>query len=352
MSRFDLPDVGTKELLTIIALAEHGSFVRAASQLHVTQPALTRTVKRLERTLGVLLFSRTTRRVEITPAGRECVALARRVMNDLKVMPGKRHSQIASEPISRVTVSTYSTVASQMMPSLVCRFLATKVSVEVHIRECSPEAILEDIRSGAADFGVGPMAVASEPFGRRVLFREHLWVALPPGHRLCQPGRRSVRLAELRGEPLVSLLNDSLFRQVAEAAATAMGLSIRWAVAVDSTSSLVAYVRAGVGAALVPSGVLPLQRWEGFEAYPLARPAVSRAVGLIRLKSRRLQPAATAFADHLLERFRAPTSTSGPGIEAQLSCPGLDARPHALSLQRDVADAGAEGYSLPTVGEH
>ena len=68
MTRLDIPDLRTKELLTIIALAEYGSFVAAASHLKTSQPALTRTVKRVERVLGVLLFARNTRRVEIAPA--------------------------------------------------------------------------------------------------------------------------------------------------------------------------------------------------------------------------------------------------------------------------------------------
>ena len=71
MNRFDLPDVSTRDLIPIVAVAEHRSFVRAAAFLKVTQPLLTRTVKKVERPFGVLLFDRNTRRVNITPAGHE-----------------------------------------------------------------------------------------------------------------------------------------------------------------------------------------------------------------------------------------------------------------------------------------
>ena len=68
MRPFDIPDIRARELLTVIALSEYGSFVAAAAYLKTSQPALTRTVKRLERVLGVTLFFRNTRRVEITAA--------------------------------------------------------------------------------------------------------------------------------------------------------------------------------------------------------------------------------------------------------------------------------------------
>ena len=73
-----------------------------------------------------------------------------------------------------------------MMPPLVQGFLAVRPSVEIHIRECRDgDAILEDIRSGVADFGVGLIAAAGEPFGCQFLFREHLWEAVgPAGRRL------------------------------------------------------------------------------------------------------------------------------------------------------------------------
>mgnify|MGYP003581500796 FL=1 len=64
----DVPDIRSRELLTVVALAEYGSFVAAAAHLKTSQPALTRTVKRVERILGVTLFARNTRRVEITAA--------------------------------------------------------------------------------------------------------------------------------------------------------------------------------------------------------------------------------------------------------------------------------------------
>ena len=70
-------------------MAENASFVAAAAELHVSQPALTRTIKRVEDVLGVRLFERTTRAVRVTDAGREFIALAQRMTNDLRLRPGR-----------------------------------------------------------------------------------------------------------------------------------------------------------------------------------------------------------------------------------------------------------------------
>lgn len=305
MTRLDIPDLRTKELLTVIALAEYGSFVAAAAHLKTSQPALTRTVKRVERVLGVLLFARNTRRVEITPAGREFVAVAERMLNDLKIT-SRSLGEIAGEQRGRITVSTYSSFASQTMPPLAKCFLSTRPFVELHVREGLQLDIFEDIRSGVADFGVGLIETADDPFRTEFLFKDPLYVALPAGHRLSKRGRTSVGLAELKGEALVSMPNETIFRRSAETAAASLGFSLRYAVIVGRFPTMVDHVRAGVGAAIVPSGVLPPQPWKDFEAYPLSDPALALSVGLITLQGRYLSPAATALANLVREQCRAP----------------------------------------------
>ena len=310
MIRSDCPDLRTRELLTIVALTECGSFVAAAARMKMTQPSLTRTVKRLERILGVKLFARSTRHVEITPAGREFVAVAERMLNDLKIL-SRNLDECDGTQRGRVTMSTYAVFAGQSMPPIAQCFLSTRPFVEAHIRERSQNEMWDDIRSGVADFGVGLIAAADKAFQTKCLFQEPVYVVLPRGHRLCKLGRSSVRLAELKGEPLVSLGDDPIFHRVAEAAATSLGFSIRHAVIVACFSTILNHVKAGVGPAIVPSGVLPPAPWEDIEAYPLIRPTIERSVGIITLKGRYLSPAATALAALVEERCVAPPAPHG-----------------------------------------
>jgi DNA-binding transcriptional LysR family regulator len=129
-------------------------------------------------------------------------------------------------------------------------------------------------------------------------------VALPLGHKLCKPKRTSVGLAELKGEALVSMPNETIFRRAAETAATSLGFSIRYAVIVGRFPTMVDHVKVGVGPAIVPSGVLSSPPWKDFEAYPLSDPALSLTVGMITLQGRYLSPAATALATLVREQCR------------------------------------------------
>jgi DNA-binding transcriptional LysR family regulator len=81
----NIPDLGSRQLLAVLAIADYGSFIAAAAFLKTSQPALTRTIKRVEDVIGVSLFEHSPRRVRLTDAGREFVAVAERVLNDLRI---------------------------------------------------------------------------------------------------------------------------------------------------------------------------------------------------------------------------------------------------------------------------
>jgi DNA-binding transcriptional LysR family regulator len=308
----DVPDIRARELLTVVALAEYGSFVGAAAYLKTSQPALTRTVKRVERILGVTLFARNTRRVEITAAGREFVAVAERMLNDLHLTV-RNMSEVSSEQRGRITLTTYSAFASHTLPDLVRRYRETRPSIELRIREGRQSEIVEDVRSGVADFGIGYVNALPDMLQATLLRKEALYAVLPPSHPLAAKKRPRVRLDELRDEPLVSPPSDTYLRRLVDGAATAAGFTLRYAVTVERLLSVINHVRAGVGIAILPLGVLPPGPWTGFQATVLAEPSLSVAVGLITLRGRYLTPAAASLMTLIREETPTEAETLGSG---------------------------------------
>ena len=142
----DVPDLRARELMTVLALAEYGSFVAAAAYLKTSQPALTRTIKRVERVLGVTLFARNTRRVEITAAGREFVAVAERMLDDLQLTV-RNLDEVTREQRGRVTVSTYSAFAVNPMPFFVRDYRDTRPLVEGTTEEARAKNRRVEIRT-------------------------------------------------------------------------------------------------------------------------------------------------------------------------------------------------------------
>jgi DNA-binding transcriptional LysR family regulator len=279
-----------------MALAEYGSFVAAAAYLKTSQPALTRTIKRVERVLGVTLFARNTRRVEITAAGREFVAVAERMLNELHLTV-RNLSEVTNEQRGRITITTYSAFAVNPLPRLVRRYRETRPLIEVRIREGRQSEIVEDVRNGAADFGIGYVNTLPELMEATVLKKEPLHVLIPSSHPMAIKKRPRVRLAELRDEGLVSAPNDTYLRRVIDAAAMSAGFTLHYSVTVDRLLSVLHHVSAGVAIGVLPSGCLPAIQWgEGFHDALLVEPSLSVTVGLITSRSRYMTPAAAGMA--------------------------------------------------------
>ena len=291
----EIPDLRARELLTVLALAEYGSFVAAAAYLKTSQPALTRTIKRVERVLGVTLFARNTRRVEITTAGREFVAVAERMLNDLKHTV-RNLSEVTNEQRGRITIATYSSFAINPLVFIVRRYRETRPMVEVRIREGRQSEIVEDVRSGAADFGIGYVNNLPDLMDAIPLRKESLLVLIPLSHPLAAKRRPRIRLAELKEQALVSAPNDTYLRRLTDAAAVSAGFNLQYTVIVDRLISILHHVCAGVGIGILPSGCLPDRQWgEGFHAAQLAEPSLSVSVGLITARGRYLTPAAAGM---------------------------------------------------------
>jgi LysR family transcriptional regulator, carnitine catabolism transcriptional activator len=146
-----LPEVNSRQLAAVLAVSEFRSFIAAAAHLGVSQPALTLTIKRLEQTLGLPLFLRSTRQITLTVAGREFVSMAERVLTDLKLgLQSLR--ELTEHRRGQVIVSS---LMALKMSSVITEYTRRFPGVEIQLREGFRDDVREDVRSGLADFGVG-----------------------------------------------------------------------------------------------------------------------------------------------------------------------------------------------------
>jgi DNA-binding transcriptional LysR family regulator len=249
------------------------------------------------------LFARNTRRVEITAAGREFVAVAERMLNELHLTV-RNLSEVTNEQRGRITLTTYSAFAVNPLPKLVRRYRETRPLIEVRIREGRQSEIVEDVRNGAADFGIGYVNALPDLLEATVLKKEPLYVLIPSSHPLALKKKPKVRLAELKDEPLVSAPNDTYLRRLVDAAAMSAGFGLHYSVTVDRLLSILHHVFAGVGIGILPSGCIPEIRWgEGCHSALLVEPSLSVTVGLISSRSRYMTPAAAGMATLIREQM-------------------------------------------------
>lgn len=305
MALTPIPDLGTRQLQAVLAVAEYRSFIAAASFLRTSQPALSRMVKRVEDVLGIAIFDRTTRSVEVTSAGREFLAVAERVINDLKISTRNLRELIA-EQRGQVILACTMSIANSRLPAIVASYRKSRPAVEVHVREGVHGMVLEEVRSGSADFGLTyvedlPAGLIVEPLGV-----EAFQVGLPEGHPLC--AKESLSLFDLKDEPLVSLPLNAQTRRIIDGAAAAEGISFRHAVTVTQSPTMMKFIGEGIGPALLPYGATIGHENIGIVYRPLTAPQIERKFGIVRLEDRSDTPAAAGFQEELRR--------SWPGLRA------------------------------------
>jgi len=292
MKHPSLPDLSARQLRAVVAVAENRSFIAAAAALKVSQPALTRTIKLVERELGVTLFERTTRQVTITAAGREFAAVAQRLLNDLKISVASLRFH-GAQPTGQIIVSSVLSLAGAVMPDLLATFGKRYPGIQVHLREGLQGDVVDEVRTGVADFGIGFADGVPETIDVDELTSERFHVVMPRSHPLAQRARVSVDA--LHEFALVSFPRESRSRRVVDDAAARRGLALRYSMTTNRLQTLLSLVRNGIGLAIVPASESPSATDRSLAARPLTGREFVCRLGVLRSTERELTSAAAIF---------------------------------------------------------
>lgn len=234
------------------AVAEELHFGRAAERLHIAQPPLSQQIRRLEAELGVELLVRSTRRVELTPAGEDYLRRVVEILDDVDAA-GRHARRIAEGGGGHLTIGCVGSATYSLLPRLVRALREELPHVEVDLRgEMLVPALVDGLRSGELDFAVLRPPADPGDLTVTVLRSEPLIVALPEGHRLA--GHEAIALPELADDDFVMHAGggQSVMNRLAVSLCVAAGFTPHIRHEVAETSTLVTFVAAGLGVALVP----------------------------------------------------------------------------------------------------
>lgn len=295
-------DLSARHLRALVALAEYRNFAAAATDLGISQPTLTRTVRRAEDMLGVALFTRTTRRVEMTAAGQEFLPMAQRLLSDLGL--GIRNiRELADVERGQVVIASLMTIAHGILPAVIRRFAEQYPSVAVDLREGVQARVLEEVRGGAADFGLGDHAQVGGPLEIESIAEHGFRIALPEGHRLLR--RKTVTLNDLADERLVSMPMEAAARRTLDAAALSAGVILNSHFTVGQFTTAFQLVAEGLGVAIVPATYFNGGHPANVSSRPFKAAGAIQHLGIIRRRDRLATPAANAFLRMLREGWPA-----------------------------------------------
>lgn len=240
----------------VVAVAEERNFTRAAERCFVVQSALSHQIKALERELGITLFARSSRRVELTAAGEAFVAAARLSL-DAAARAVADASAATGDIRGTLTIGVIPTVTRLDVPAVLAEFHRAHPAVAIRLTGGSSDRFVSAIAAGRMDAAVLGLADATPPQGvaTRVLARERLVAVVPADHALA--GRRRLRLRDLADERFVDFPAGTPGRAQSDLAFQAAGLRREVAFEAGTTDLMLGLVGHGLAITLLSPAVVP-----------------------------------------------------------------------------------------------
>ncbi len=247
-----------KQLEYFVTVAEELHFGKAARRLHIAQQPLSQQIKRLEDELGTTLFTRTTRHVELTPAGQIFYRKARQILSAAENAVEAVRQTVRGER-GELSVGYVTTTLYNVMPGLISQFRSQFPNISLVLRELRASDIQLQVSAGKLDVGLVGTPVVYPDLDFFVLHTEAVMVALPTRHRLSE--LQEIPLNQLSGEPFIqyaALDNQHNYRGISALFENAL-ISLNVVQEASTEQAVIGFVAAELGVALVSASLSDLR---------------------------------------------------------------------------------------------
>jgi DNA-binding transcriptional LysR family regulator len=282
-----------RHLRTIEAVAHHRSLTKAGEELYLTQSAISQQIRRLEHELGVEVFRRTSRSVELTAEGRVILGYARRVLAEVDGMRAELE-ELSGQLRGHLRIGGVYPTGPFDLFGLLADFRAAHPAVAIHMVETTQDDVLVSLRTDELDCGfaaIDPDALGEE-FAATLLWEDEIVVALSTEHALC--ARDRITLEELAKEDLIAYRDNSAMRRRLEQAMAERGLEPRNAFVSTEMAAVRGLASKGLGVAVMPRSVAELPG-PPIELRPIGPERLTWPIALVWRVARRQTPAGKAF---------------------------------------------------------
>jgi DNA-binding transcriptional LysR family regulator len=290
------------QLRYFVAVAEEGSFSRAAAREHVAQPSLSQQIQKLEAEMDHRLFDRLSRSVVVTEAGKCLLEYARKIL--LEIAESRRClDDLKREIAGRLAIGAIPTMAPYVLPKLIGKFQTRYPKVELEILEDTTEHLASRLEEGTLDIAIMSTCHKSPALEPHPLGKEALFVLLATQHRLAK--KKTISWSELKSEKFL-LLHEvhCLSAQVCQLLAT-HNLRPELALRGTQLATIAHMVATGMGVSLAPQMMVEHDLPSGCVALPFTPPAPMRELNLLRNPLRLETKAAAAFYRETVAAFPA-----------------------------------------------
>lgn len=273
-------DVTLRQIKGFIAISRLGSFSRAADAIHVTQPALSLMIRKMEEQIGVALFERSSRHVALTTAGRELLPGVQRLVDELEATFDALTESTA--PLGgTLSVASIPSVSAAVLPRIIAAFEKDRPRVHVVLHDAMTEShrMLQMVRAGEFDCAVGTPQPQDADLQFIPWLEDVMNVVLPKAHPLAR--RRKVRWLEVAELPIIATSYNSHVRRLMDSAFASHGVSLRPRAEVSLVPTALGMVEAGLGVAVLPDTAVERVGTMGLVAVALVEPTVRRSLGFV-----------------------------------------------------------------------
>ncbi len=287
-----------KQIRAFLAVAHSMSFALACERLHLSQSALSLTIKALEEGLGGRLFTRNTRNVALTPEGEALLPLARRLIADWDNAEDELRQRFTLQR-GRVTLAAMPSFAGNLLPPILKQFRARYPQVNVTVNDVINEQVLEMVRDREVELGVAFEPQDSTSLVFTALYIDRFVAVVPKESPLAQCSE--IDWQALLQQPFITLQRPSTVRVMLEEHLRARGMQLPVEFESHQLATVGRMVASGLGVSAVPALCAGQMRELGGHCITLGEPVVERAIGVLTKPGDELSTAAQALFDVLRE---------------------------------------------------
>lgn len=285
-----------RHIRAFLAVARIGNFTRAASELHVSQSALTVQIKQLEESLGVTLFDRGKRGAGLTSAGKDVLNPLESILIATEAVVG-RTRELTSLRRGIVTMAILPSLGSQMVPRAIWKFTQRYPGIVVRIRDIVSEKIIEAVKKEEVDFGIGCKLRLDRGLEFSRLKTDKLCAFVVKSHDLAK--QDAITLQDLSSYPLIVTARDSSVRTILEQALEQLRRPIVIAYETNYMSSALGLAKEGLGVAILPEAAVAMDPTGDTHCLVITNPILNRKIEIIEKKDRTLSPSAVKMLEIL-----------------------------------------------------
>jgi len=294
-----------KQLRAFLAVAHTLSFAQACERLHLSQSALSLTIKALEDGLGGRLFSRTTRAVSLTPEGEALLPLARRLLADWDNAEDELRQRFTLKQ-GRVSLASMPSFAGNLLPAVLRTFSDQYPSISVTVHDVINEQVMEMVRDRQVELGIAFEPEPSMPLTFTALYSDRFVAVIPAGSPLAN--LPEVTWNALLQHPFITLQRPSTVRFMLEDHLRHRGVSLPVQFESHQLATVGRMVASGLGVSAVPALCRDQMLELGAHCVALSDPVIEKPVGILTKPGHELSVAAQAIADALRAATAYPAS--------------------------------------------